>query len=119
MPGRSKSVASSTPARSDRCARWTPEEELAAFECFARHPDKVYSFVDCVSFAVMEKLAIQAAWSVDSDFSHRFTAVPGPVPCAFGGTGQDPEAKGPRSISSRTVAGGERTPLTGEHEGSG
>jgi predicted nucleic acid-binding protein len=57
----------------------TPEEEHAAFEYFARHADKVYSFVDCVSFAVMEKLGIQIAWSVDSDFSHRFTAVPGPI----------------------------------------
>jgi predicted nucleic acid-binding protein len=37
------------------------------------------SFVDCVSFVVMEKLGIQIAWSVDSDFSHRFTAVPGPI----------------------------------------
>jgi uncharacterized protein len=55
------------------------DEEHAAFEYFARHADKVYSFVDCVSFVVMEKLGIQVAWSVDSDFSHRFTAVPGPI----------------------------------------
>jgi len=57
----------------------SPEEERAAFEYFARYADKVYSFVDCVSLVVMEKLGIQVAWSVDSDFTHRFTALPGPI----------------------------------------
>jgi predicted nucleic acid-binding protein len=58
----------------------SPEEEHAGVEYPARHADKVYSFVDCVSFVVMEKLGIRVAWSVDSDFSHRFTAVPGSIP---------------------------------------
>jgi predicted nucleic acid-binding protein len=40
----------------------SPEEEHAGFEYFARHADKVYSFVDCVSFVVMEKLGIRVAW---------------------------------------------------------
>ena len=57
----------------------TPDEERAAFEYFARHGDKVYSFVDCVSSVIMEKLGIRIAWSVDADFSHRFIAVRGPI----------------------------------------
>jgi predicted nucleic acid-binding protein len=56
----------------------TAEEERAAFEYFARHRDKEYSFVDCVSFTVMEKLGIREALSVDADFTHRFVAHPGP-----------------------------------------
>jgi hypothetical protein len=30
-------------------------------------------------FVVMDKLGIRVAWSVDSDFSHRLAAVPGPI----------------------------------------
>jgi predicted nucleic acid-binding protein len=67
---------------SERIARihWaTPEEEAAAVDFFKRHRDKEYSAVDCLSFVVMEKCGIQKAWTLDSDFSHRFTAVPGPL----------------------------------------
>jgi predicted nucleic acid-binding protein len=35
-------------------------------------------FVDCLSFVVMEKLGIREALAVDSDFTHRFIARPGP-----------------------------------------
>lgn len=35
--------------------------------------------MDCLSFVVMEKHGIQMAWTLDGDFSHRFTAVPGPL----------------------------------------
>lgn len=55
------------------------DEERAAFAYFARHRDKRYSFVDCLSFVVMEKLGIREAWAVDSDFTHRFIARPGPA----------------------------------------
>jgi uncharacterized protein len=58
----------------------TPEEERTAFDYFERYADKDYSFVDCLSFVVMEKLGIDTAWAVDDDFTHRFTAVPGPKP---------------------------------------
>jgi predicted nucleic acid-binding protein len=34
--------------------------------------------VDCLSFVVMEKLGIREALAVDSDFTHRFIARPGP-----------------------------------------
>ena len=57
----------------------SPEEERAAFAYFKRHHDQTYSFVDCLSFVVMEKLGIDEALAVDSDFTHRFTARPGPL----------------------------------------
>lgn len=60
--------------------RPTEDEEDAAFEHFARHDDKDYSLVDCVSFVLMEKLGIEEAFSVDDDFTHRFRAIPGPRP---------------------------------------
>ena len=58
----------------------TEEEERAALAYFARHDDKAYSFVDCVSFVLMEKLGIREAFTVDGDFTHRFVALPGPLP---------------------------------------
>jgi uncharacterized protein len=56
----------------------SPEEERGAFEYFKRYHDHTYSFVDCLSFLIMEKLGISEALAVDSDFSHRFVARPGP-----------------------------------------
>jgi uncharacterized protein len=56
----------------------TPDEERAAFTWFKRYRDQTYSFVDCLSFVVMEKLNIREALAVDSDFTHRFIARPGP-----------------------------------------
>lgn len=55
------------------------EEEEAAFAYLKRHRDKEYSSVDCLSFLVMEKLGIIEALAVDSDFTHRFKAIPGPA----------------------------------------
>ena len=58
---------------------WTsPDEERAAFDYLKRYQDQTYSFVDCLSFIVMEKLGIREALAVDSDFTHRFVARPGP-----------------------------------------
>jgi len=59
--------------------RVTADDEKAAFDYFAKHRDKIYSFVDGVSFVVMERLEITEAFSVDSDFTHRFTAIPDPI----------------------------------------
>ena len=56
------------------------DEEREAFAYFERHRDKGYSIVDCVSFVMMEKMGIREAWAVDEDFTHRFTAHPGPRP---------------------------------------
>jgi len=57
----------------------TPEDERAAFEYFEKHADQEYSMVDCLSFVVMEQNGIREALAVDSDFTHRFTARPGPA----------------------------------------
>jgi predicted nucleic acid-binding protein len=35
--------------------------------------------VDCLSFVVMEQQGIREALAVDSDFTHRFSALPGPA----------------------------------------
>ena len=56
----------------------TPDEERAAFQYLVRHQDQEYSSIDCLSFVVMEKLGIREALAVDSDFTHRFSALPGP-----------------------------------------
>jgi hypothetical protein len=57
----------------------SPDEERAAFDYFKRHQDQTYSAVDCLSFVVMEKLGLREALAVDSDFTHRFIARPGPL----------------------------------------
>jgi predicted nucleic acid-binding protein len=56
----------------------TPDEEKKAFDYLAKHQDKDYSPVDCLSFVVMEARGIQEALTLDGDFTHRFTARPGP-----------------------------------------
>ncbi len=61
-----------------RIHRTTFDEQQAAFEYFQRYADKEYSTVDCLSFVVMDKLGITEALAIDSDFTHRFTARPGP-----------------------------------------
>jgi predicted nucleic acid-binding protein len=61
-----------------RIYRTSFEEHEAAFAFLKRHRDQKYSSVDCVSFLVMDKLGITEALAVDSDFTHRFIARPGP-----------------------------------------
>ena len=56
----------------------TAEEERAAFAYLKRYADKEYSFTDCASFVLMEQLGIREALAIDSDFTHRFIARPGP-----------------------------------------
>ena len=63
-----------------RIHRPTEDEERAAFAYFKKHHDQEYSMVDCLSFVVMETLGIREALAVDSDFTHRFVARPGPRP---------------------------------------
>lgn len=68
---------------SERLARihWTtPNEEREAFDYLARHADKRYSPVDCVSFVMMEANGLRDALTIDRDFTHRFAARPGPRP---------------------------------------
>jgi hypothetical protein len=48
---------------------WLTEElQRKAWEYFKRHTDKIYSFTDCTSFLVMQKMEIQYYFSFDEDF---------------------------------------------------
>ncbi|MBF0466652.1 MAG: PIN domain-containing protein [Nitrospirae bacterium] len=48
---------------------WLNEElQKKAWEYFKRHNDKIYSFTDCTSFLVMQKMEIQYYFSFDEDF---------------------------------------------------
>lgn len=66
--------------RLGRVHRTSEEDECAALDYLAKHQDQDYSFVDCLSFVLMDKLGTKEALAVDSDFTHRFTARPGPKP---------------------------------------
>ena len=66
-------------AKLARIHRTTAQDEAAAFDYLKRHGDKEYSAVDCLSFVVMEQLAIREAMAFDADFSHRFVMRPGPT----------------------------------------
>ena len=57
----------------------SPVEEKAAFAYLSRHHDKGYSFTDCLSFVIMDAMGITEALAVDTNFTHRFTARPGPL----------------------------------------
>jgi hypothetical protein len=53
------------------------EDEENAWRIFLKFKDQDYSFTDCTSFAVMERLKIDTAFSFDSHFeSMRFRVVP-------------------------------------------
>ena len=43
-------------------------DEVRAIDILARYKDKTFSYTDATSFAVMERLGIGAALSLDSDF---------------------------------------------------
>lgn len=48
-----------------------------ALQTFKRHPDKEWSFTDCVSFTVMKKLEIAKAFTFDAHFRQAgFEIVP-------------------------------------------
>lgn len=48
--------------------RVTAADELRALEIIERYQDKAFSLTDATSFAVMERLGIEAAFSFDRDF---------------------------------------------------
>ncbi len=58
----------------------TAQQEQEAFAYLKRHADKEYSFTDCASFVLMDRLGIREALALDADFTHRFIARPGPRP---------------------------------------
>lgn len=45
-----------------------PPHEERAWEIFARYDDKDFGYVDCTSFAVMESMGIEQAFSFDKHF---------------------------------------------------
>ncbi|MDD5472983.1 MAG: PIN domain-containing protein [Candidatus Methanoperedens sp.] len=46
----------------------TSMDEKMAWEIFVKHKDKGFSFTDCTSFAVMERLGINEAFAFDEHF---------------------------------------------------
>lgn len=54
------------------------EDEERAWEIFLKYKDKDFSYTDCTSFAVMERLRIDTTFSFDSHFqTMKFQVVPG------------------------------------------
>jgi predicted nucleic acid-binding protein len=58
--------------------RLTEKDEQKAWEIFERHQDKEFSFTDCTSFALMERLQIDTAFAFDRHFRQygKFVVVP-------------------------------------------
>ncbi|MCL4516377.1 MAG: PIN domain-containing protein [Firmicutes bacterium] len=48
--------------------RVLPEDEEMAWRIFCRYDDKAFSFTDCTSFALMERLGIIMAFTFDQHF---------------------------------------------------
>lgn len=46
----------------------TPDDFFHAWDIMERYIDKEWSFVDCVSYVIMNRLDIKAAVALDSDF---------------------------------------------------
>lgn len=56
----------------------TPADEERAWEIFAKYRDQAFSFVDCTSFAVMQRMKLSQAFAFDRHFKvMKFTVVPG------------------------------------------
>jgi predicted nucleic acid-binding protein len=57
--------------------RITPTDEDTAWHIFTRYKDESFSFTDCSSFALMERLKLHAAVAIDSDFKkYGFQCLP-------------------------------------------
>ena len=46
----------------------TPQDEKKAWEIFVTYHDKTFSYTDCTSFALMERLGIAEAFAFDEHF---------------------------------------------------
>ena len=59
-------------------ARVTEEDESRAWELFVQYEDKGFSFTDCTSFAIMERLKINTAFVFDDHFIQygKFIVIP-------------------------------------------
>ena len=51
-----------------KLVRITDTDEQKAWEIFERHQDKEFSFTDCTSFALMERLRIDTVFAFDRHF---------------------------------------------------
>jgi hypothetical protein len=56
----------------------TRKDEQKAWAFFKQYSDKIFSFTDCTSFALMTRPGINQAFTFDADFSQtgQFTSVP-------------------------------------------
>ena len=61
-----------------RLIRITEQDEQRAWEIFVRYHDKEFSFTDCTSFALMERLQIDTAFAFDTHFLQygKFVVMP-------------------------------------------
>jgi predicted nucleic acid-binding protein len=61
-----------------RLVRVTPEDEMRAWTIFTRYEDKGFSYTDCTSFALMERLHLGSAFAFDVHFTQygRFVRLP-------------------------------------------
>jgi len=58
--------------------RVMPEDEKRAWEIFVKYRDKTFSFTDCSSFALMERIGITEVFAFDEHFTQygSFVALP-------------------------------------------
>jgi uncharacterized protein len=55
----------------------TPADEERAWDIFTKYRDQDFSFVDCTSFAVMQRMKLTAAFAFDRHFKvMKFTVAP-------------------------------------------
>lgn len=59
--------------------RVTPQDEKKAWEIFVKYQDKTFSFTDCTSFALMERLGLTEVFSFDNHFTQYGSFVVFPV----------------------------------------
>lgn len=58
--------------------RVTEDDESRAWEIFVQYEDKGFSFTDCTSFAIMERLRLDTAFAFDDHFVQygKFIVIP-------------------------------------------
>ena len=63
-----------------RIVRVSESDERAAWDLFKRYSDKTFSFTDCTSFVLMERLRLQQAFTFDDHFvqTGQFIRMPRP-----------------------------------------
>ena len=54
--------------RLSQAARISPQDEEAAWDTFTRYRDQSFSYTDCTSFVLMERLRLSTAIALDEGF---------------------------------------------------